>query len=268
MSQEGQIDENEAREIVRLIGRVAMCESSRNDRRKELMDGLADLVNADAWLWFNSANSNAGEQPVVTFLLKSGLSDAQFAVLMSMGEEPDAAMLLEPFFKDLNASGSLTTRLQQQMFSMDHFKKTRLYQLWTEAGIGPAILSARPCESGQVSMVGFYRFFGREQFDERESRMAHITLSEIPSLHEDQGSSKLRSEILSLSPRLRDVLNCLIQGFTRKRIAEILDISVNTSGGYVADVYSRFGVHSQSELIRRFLVGDGGDLPADVSWQI
>lgn len=256
-----QIDEQEARDIVRLIGRVAMAEGSRNIRRKLLMDGLAEMIGADSWLWFSSAHTNPGEQPVMTFLMKNGLTDEQYTLLMSAAELPDSAKLIAPFFEDFNAAGELTTRLQQQIVSIDEFRATSTYALWSQAGIGPAILSARPGENGHVSMIGFYRKSGSESFNERESRIAHITLSEIPSLHEDRGSASLKGEVISLTSRLREVMNCLIQGYGRKEIAGHLDLSVHTVNDYVAQVYSRFGVHSQAELIRRFLVGDGGDEP-------
>jgi len=226
------------------------------------MDGLAGMIGADCWLWFNAATSNVDEDMAITFILRGGLSDEQLAIIMSMPREPDSAVLMEQFYKDLNASGSLTTRLQQQLFSRELFESTKIYEMWKQAGVGPAILSAKPNSNGQVGMVGFYRHDGRETFTQRDSRIAHMTLSEIPSLHEETNNSALWGSIVALSPRLREILNYLIQGFDRKRISRQLNLTHNTVGGYVADVYRRFGVHSQAELMRRFLVGDGGDNPS------
>ena len=262
MSLTPQIDEQEARDIVRLIGNVALREGSRNDRRKLLIDGLAEMIGADSWLWFTSAHTEAGEQPVMTFLMRNGLTDEQFTLLMSASELPDTAKLIAPFFEEINKTGGLTTRLQQQIVCMDEFTASATFELWSRANIGPAILSAKPGNSGQVSMIGFYRTSGSEPFSERESRIAHITLSEIPSLHTDTGAPSLKGEVMALSPRLREVMNCLIQGYGRKAIARHLDLSVHTVGDYVSQLYRRFGVHSQAELIRRFLVGDGGDEPS------
>ncbi len=261
MSEVGAIEESEARRIVRLIGEVALSEGSRNDRRQALMNGLAAMIGADCWLWFNAAHSNVEDEMAMTFILRGGLSDEQLGIIMSMPKEPESAELMAQFYEDLNASGGLTTRLQQQLFSEELFKSTKIYGMWKQAGIGPAILSARPNAQGQVSMVGFYRFDGREAFSERDSRIAHITLSEIASLHEDVTSSDLWSDVVALSPRLREILNCLIQGFDRKKISRQLDLSLHTVGSYIADIYQRFGVHSQAELMHRFLVGDGGDSP-------
>tara|TARA_R110000850_G_scaffold183900_12_gene309473 strand:+ start:593 stop:1381 length:789 start_codon:yes stop_codon:yes gene_type:complete len=259
-----QIDIQEARDIVRLIGEVALTEASRNDRRKLLMDGLARMIGADAWLWFTAAHTLPGELPVFTFLLRNGLSDEQFTLLMSAADAPGTEDLMAPFFSDLNATGSLTTRLQQQIVSTVTLEESAAYELWRKADIGPAILSARPTSDGQVSMIGLYRSSEKPLFCEKESRIAHIVLSEIPSLHEDISPVALNGGVLDLSPRLRQVLNCLLQGFSRKEIASHLELSVYTLGGYISEIYKRFDVHSQSTLIRRFLAGDGGDLPSSL----
>lgn len=62
-----------------------------------------------------------------------------------------------------------------------------------------------------------------------------------------------------LTPRMKTVINQLLQGMGRKQIATDMGISIHTLNGYVKEIYARFEVHSQSELIRRFVEGDGGD---------
>ena len=113
-----QIDEQDVRGIISLIGSVAMGQASHNDRRKLLMDGLAELIEADAWLWFTSAHTTAGEQPVLTFLLRNGLSDEQFTLLMSASELPDTAQVIAPFFDDFNQTGGLTTLFANRLFQL------------------------------------------------------------------------------------------------------------------------------------------------------
>ena len=256
-----QIDEQDVRGIISLIGSVAMGQASHNDRRELLMDGLAELIEADAWLWFTSAHTTAGEQPVLTFLLRNGLSDEQFTLLMSASELPDTAQVIAPFFDDFNQTGGLTTRLRQQIVSTSDFEKSGAFKLWQAANIGPAILSCRSTADGQVSMLAFYRSADRAFFTERDSRVSHIVLSESPSLYENISPASLNGEVRALSSRLREVLNCLIQVFSRKEIANLLGLSVHTVSDYISTIYKRFKVHSHADLIRRFFTGDGGDLP-------
>ena len=254
------IDETDARSIVNLLGEVAMMEASRNDRRVALIEGLSQLVDASAWLWFTAAHTIPGEQPAHAVILKSGFSDEQYSLMMKASELPDMNRLTAPFFAEFTEAGKHITRLRQQIDPENCFERSEVYPIWKQANISPVILSACPTTDGQVSMIGLYRSFDQPLFNERESRIAHIVLSEIPSLHEAISPADLNDGVAGLSPRLRQVLNCMLQGYSRKEIAASLELSIHTVGEYVNELYSRFGVHSQTDLVRRFLVGDGGDL--------
>ncbi|MEP4079116.1 response regulator transcription factor [Haloferula sp.] len=254
------INESDARAMVNLLGEVAMMEASRNDRRVALIDKLSQLVNADAWLWFTAAHTIAGEQPAHAVILKSGFSDEQYSLMMKAAEQPDMNRLTAPFFADFTQAGRHITRLRQQIDPENFFEQSDVYPIWKQADIAPLILSACPTSDGQVSMIGLYRRFDQPLFDERESRIAHIVLSEISSLHEAISPADLNDGVAGLSPRLRQVLNCMLQGYSRKEIAANLELSIHTVGDYVNELYNRFDVHTQTGLVRRFLVGDGGDL--------
>ncbi len=255
------LPESDARNIINLLGEVALMESSRNDRRIALIEGLSKLIGADAWLWFTAAHTTAGDHPAHAVILKSGFSDEQMGYLIEASECPEMARFTAPFFEAFEKTQGHTTRLRQQIVPHHIFEESSVYDLWKKANTGPVILSARPTSDGQVSMIGLYRRFDRPFFNEDESRIAHIVLSEIPSLHEAISPVELNGEVTGLSPRLRQVLNLLLQGYSRKEIASALTLSIHTVGDYIAEIYKRFEVHSQTDLVRRFLVGDGGDSP-------
>ena len=48
--------------------------------------------------------------------------------------------------------------------------------------------------------------------------------------------------------------------YSAKRIAFHQNLPEHTVRGYVKDIYRHFGVGSRTELMHRFMVGDGGDL--------
>ncbi len=258
------IDEEDARAIVRHLGDVAMLDVSRTERRAALIDGLCRMVDADAWLWFTAAHTNAGKQPAHAVILKNGFTDEQFSLALEASDLPDMARLTAPFFEEFTAAGQHITRLRQQIDPENFFEKSKVCELWKRADIGPVMLSARPTTDGQVSMVGLYRRFGRPLFNEREARIVHIVLSEIPALHEAISPAELNDGVAGLPPRLRQTLNCMLQGYARKEIASQLSLSIHTVGEYIAELYKRFGVHSHAELVRRFLAGDGGDRPMGI----
>jgi DNA-binding NarL/FixJ family response regulator len=110
-----------------------------------------------------------------------------------------------------------------------------------------------------VSSLGFYRRQHEPAFTERESRIAHIVLSEVPWLHEEGWPEDRAVSVPQLPPRSRLVLNLLLDGRNRKEIAASLSLSEHTIAGYQKSIYSHFGVGSHAALMRRFQLGDGGD---------
>jgi DNA-binding CsgD family transcriptional regulator len=61
--------------------------------------------------------------------------------------------------------------------------------------------------------------------------------------------------VASLSPRLRQTLELLLEGATEKRIAASLSLSTHTVHDYVKELYRRFDVCSRSELLANLLGG-------------
>jgi len=132
---------------------------------------------------------------------------------------------------------------------------------WARANIGTLLISQRPMDGGGISGVAVYRELGKPQFNEREGRIAHIILTEVPWLHFRAFPDRESQDITRLYPRHRTILNLLTEGWGRKQIADHLSLSINTVHGYSKVIFKHFGVHSQAELIARLTKGDGGDRP-------
>ncbi|MEM6431532.1 MAG: LuxR C-terminal-related transcriptional regulator, partial [Deinococcota bacterium] len=52
-----------------------------------------------------------------------------------------------------------------------------------------------------------------------------------------------------LSEREETVLRCLLAGLSNKRIAQELNVSVNTIKTHTRNIYGKFGVHGRMELM-------------------
>ena len=130
---------------------------------------------------------------------------------------------------------------------------------WLAAGIGPILITLRPIPGYGISCIGFYRSVGAPMFTERDSRLAHIVLNEVPLLHEASMPHASSRTLPQLPPRCRLIINQLVRGQTRKTIASHLGLSEQTVNGYVRKIFAHFGLHSQAELIARFTRGDGRD---------
>ena len=117
---------------------------------------------------------------------------------------------------------------------------------------GPAVLSFRPIQDGLTSVLALYRKPGREPFSKAEADLTHITLSEIPWLHEQGWPGNVSQKVPQLSRQLRLTLNLLLEGLSRDEIATNMSLSRHTVGDYLKALYQYFQVSSQTELIAKF----------------
>ncbi|MGK0188695.1 MAG: DNA-binding CsgD family transcriptional regulator [Verrucomicrobiales bacterium] len=248
--------ESDTRTIVRLLGNIAGSEANIPNKRKRLMDGLCDLIDADSWFWSMIGRQETGKLPTFSIVQHGGFSEHQLAGYLEVQEHPDMGKLNAPFLAEYSEKQAHLTRLRQQIDASGQFQRSEVYDRWRDIDIGPLILSFRPTSSEQTSGIAIFRRFDRELFSPRDSRIAHILLSEVAWLHDGVSPKPMQN----LSPRLNTVLNLIIQGHGRKEIADQLEISIHTLNDYIKELYKRFKVHSQVELIRRFVDGDGGDL--------
>lgn len=249
---------SDVREIVRLLGEVIAAPGGHSEKKQMLMDGLCQIIDASAWMW-GVGQHDPDNVPFYIAFNRGNIDDDRFARMMEAINHPEMQEFVRPFSEELATTGMHLTRLRQQINKTGSFTGSNAEKAWLRADIGPVMLSCRPLPGGGFSSIGIYRTGDRELFTEREAKIAHIVLTEVPWLHltgwpEERGQSALK-----LYPRLRTVLNLLIEGWSRKQIADRLGLSLNTIHGYVEDIYRHFSVHSQAELLARLSKGDGGD---------
>jgi DNA-binding CsgD family transcriptional regulator len=125
--------------------------------------------------------------------------------------------------------------------------------------IAPGSMSCRPVDATTLSSITIHRKMARPFFSERDARLAHILLSEIPWLHPRGVRECDVGSVPSLSPRKRSILLLLVAGQSRRDISQNLGLSEHTINDYVKEIFGIFGVNSQAQLVARFLSGDGGD---------
>lgn len=251
--------ESDVRSIVRLLGEVAASDGSHAATKQHLMDGLVRIIDADAWIWMLGCEVQPGEQPIYLSMSHGGFSEERYGQLLQAAAHPDMAWLSETMIRDMLTKGAHVTRRREQLANEEEFTLAGVSDRLRAANIGPFILALRPIGERSVSTMGIYRRLDQPAFTDRETRIAHIILSEVPWLHEEGWPADRGATVPFLPPRLRLVLNLLLDGRNRKDIATSLDLSEFTVAGYQKDVYTHFGVSTQVGLMRRFQLGDGGD---------
>ena len=253
------ISEVDARAMIRLVADIAALNADHATAKRYLMDGLKEMINADCWVWA-LGYLHPEKSPAYISFQHGGFSEERFARFLQANEHPDMKELTAPFARELMESGSVVTKLRQEVDRNERFPETAVYPFWLAAEIAPLMLSAKLVNSGCASMVGIYRRHDQPLFDEREKQIAHILLTEVSWLHTKGWPEDFGEHAPDLSRRQRLVLNLLLEGHSRKAVAEKLKLSIHTVSDYVKEIYKILGVQSHVELMRRFtgnrVVGD------------
>ena len=252
------LDESDVRRIVRLLGEIISSPGGITEKRRMLMDGLCEIIAAPVWVWC-MCEFDPDKPPSFIGFEHGGWDEERFTRYIEAMNHPDIERVTRPSSIELQEKATQLTRTLRQIDPSMQLENSPAWPFWQKANIGAIMTSVRPMAGGGNSGVAVYRDVGQPQFTEREARIAHIILSEVPWLHFQAYPDKESQEITRLYPRHRTVLNLLCEGWSRKKIAAHLSISENTVHGYAKVIFRHFGVHSQSELITRLTKGDGGD---------
>lgn len=256
---ENDLLETDVRKIVGLLGEVIALPGSHVVKKRHLMDGLCALIGGDAWAW-SLLHFEEDLAPRQVLMLHGGFDPARLAKWAMAIEHPSMKPVTGRLVNEAMTTGRSFTRKSSDFVPKCWWDSDdNAFLLWQDANIRSFLLSAWPLSGGGFSGIGIYRNGDRPQFDCRECRIAHILLSEIPWLHGQGLAHGEGRDLVSLHPRHRTILNLLVQGWERKKIAEKIGISLNTVHGYARIIFKHFAVHTQSELIARFTTGDGRD---------
>jgi DNA-binding CsgD family transcriptional regulator len=247
--------------MVRLVGEVVAVPGGHAEKKRFLMEGLCELVGADAWVWGLSCQRKPDKPQIYVSFVKGGFTEQTFVKYLEALEHPDMIRIASRFFVELQEKCTHLTRSRDQISDPEDILHSPAIQAWRAADIGPVIISQRPLDATSSSAMGLYRTYGKPEFSPREVRIAHIVLTEVPWLHEQGWPEDRGVSVPRLSRRQRLALNLLTHGQSRKEIAANMKISVNTAQGYIKDIYRIFQVNSQAELMHRFHQGNGRDVP-------
>jgi len=253
------LDEKDVRDMVRLVGEVVAVPGGHNAKKHFLMRGLCKLINADAWVWTLSCLRDPDKPQIYVSFLNGGMTEERLAKVLQAIEHPDMVGVAAKFFNEIKGKQTHLTRHRFQITDKEYYEKTGAHLAWKEADIGPTIMSLRPLDGQSSSVIALYRSYDGEEFSDRDSRIAHIVLSEVAWLHEQGWPEDRGITAPKLSSRQRLVLNLLCLGQNRKQIASGVGISIHTTQDYIKQVYRYFNVNSQTQLMNRFIKGDGGD---------
>jgi DNA-binding CsgD family transcriptional regulator len=116
------------------------------------------------------------------------------------------------------------------------------------------LVSPHRLPDGSLNLITLHRNAGERDFSPRERRLLLLAHTEIGQL---MGPVLVRADDTHsptrLPPRVRDVLNCLLDGDSEKQVATRLRLSRETVHQYVKVLYRHYQVSSRAELLARVL---------------
>lgn len=260
---DARLSDGDVSAMIRLLGLVAAVEGGHEEKKRTLMDGLCRLVRADFWAWALATRFKPGEQPVYTAMATGGFELGQFSKLLVAYEHPDLAIMTAPLAEEAAETGRQITRRRPDYDPDDFFSASAANVLWREADVGPPLVTYRPIKNDCVSGIGIYRRYDRPMFDRRETKLAHIVLTEVPWLHEEGWPWAPAVKVPRLPHRCRLALSLMLDGLSRKQVADRMGLSIHTVNDYAKKIYAYFHVNSHAELLTRFHAGDGGHTRPD-----
>ena len=121
------------------------------------------------------------------------------------------------------------------------------------SGVDDGMLSVVIVADGRAHGIALFRPPGERAFSERDCRLLDLFHTELaPHLLVDLAAPGC-DPISGLSPRLREVLACLLEGDSETQAAKRLGLTPATAHQYIKSIYRRLGVNTRAELMARFV---------------
>lgn len=257
-----QLDETDARAVVRLLADALAPDDGRAAKVNRLMDGLCAMVDAEGWIFFRSRmHPTGGPAANIDYLYGGGFDDRSLAAYADYSLEVHNEEGAEfPALKQLIAQGRHFTRTRPQLVGDDVWRCGRYDPHIRRIGFDAFMYSTIPLTERDgapvCSTALLFRRPGRPDFDPRQTRLTHAIISECGHLHTDGLNLERADDVASLTPRLRAVLVMLIDGLSVKQVAHRLSLSEHTARTYIKQLYRQFNVQTRPQLLRRFMAAD------------
>jgi ATP/maltotriose-dependent transcriptional regulator MalT len=255
------IPEQDVRKIVRLLGKVAATRGPAAEQRRTLMNGLAEMIDADAWSWIVSRAADHNDNPAIASFMHAGLTEQQVAAYVRIMQDRKNTPVEYKSLNRLRLTKKRFTRTWDQLVTRKEWYSPRNKQVLDALGFEHLLYSVKILDDdGLFSGICLKRRLGRPNFAPMQRRIAHIVTGEVDWLHEDDKLGEVTLQVRPLPPSHRVVLTLLIEGQSLRQIADKLGRGYYTIKDHTKAIYQHFNVKSRPELFRHFMAGDGQDV--------
>ncbi|KAA1260454.1 Bacterial regulatory protein, luxR family [Rubripirellula obstinata] len=244
--------------VGRLIAGVARIGEMRLDVgecRSKTLTLLVELIDATSAAWAWGVANDSAESIAAIATVEVGVTASQSAAIINMGLDPK---MFEEFRRPITEKWKVAARgtdLRTDLYDDQQWKTTRMYANLIEGGYDEWLHSFQYESSETWSGVFFLRQAGLAPFQPADRQLIDLAMRSIPWFGTTLEVVCPAQSSVALTTRQRMVLIMQFNGLSRKQIASRLEISVDTVGDHMKQIYEHFHVNSAGELAAIFLRG-------------
>lgn len=253
----------DVREIFRLIGECRDLGTDPVAWRLHLLTAVCARLGARVGAG-GEATGMARQQFIPLSTVDTGWeTDSQRQPMiewMQMQSQQSAPSGLLPFREPVTQS--LIIARDEAFSDAQWYNSVQFCEYVRRSELDDLLFSLRRISTGGDHFCGmmFMRSLGEPKFSGRDKEFLATLHQELAPLVGRQLALANEPSALYLSPRLRQVLKCLLEGDSEKQVACRLGLTRDTTHQYVKAIYRHFGVHTRAELMARWIRFDRGVL--------
>lgn len=246
----------DVRGVFRLIGECRELGDDANEWQRHLLTELCRLTGSEVGMRSETGRITRGERVAgIRIVMDVGWASAAAADHWRSSVQTDAHWrdpVLRRYFLDRRLSGVWSMLQLASPAVWQHSRTVR--EVLLPCGIGDILSSILLSPgSGNLNWLLLTRSLDGRPFDRRECRLLGLFHRELNPLIGSALAGPDDPCPSELPPRLRQTLDCLLDGDSEKQAALRIGISRPTMHQYVTALYRHFGVASRAELLAAFL---------------
>jgi DNA-binding CsgD family transcriptional regulator len=248
----------DVQEIHRLIGECRDLGADPIAWRERMVEGLCRLTGAQVALAAELRGDVIGQLAPLS-MVDCGWTDlkqrALFYEMQSRGVVHKHPMYLKPM--TLPRRPLVTIRREMVIPDRQWYQLEVFNEFDRQCGCDAGIMSIHNVAANGslqgVDTLTLRRPLGEKDFNDRERRIVECFHRELVPLIGRHLASADEPSPSQLPPRVRETLECLLEGDNEKQVAARLVLSPQTVHQYVKMIYRYFGVRSRGELLARWI---------------
>jgi DNA-binding CsgD family transcriptional regulator len=227
---------------------------SVGERKELFFHRLSRLVPADGWMWSVSQVGPAASESIAIDVLDGGWSSQRERkeLLDVIGQAAVHEAVESAALQTLRGQCDLTF-CRNDLMDEQTWQRCGLGKAWRAAGFDHFVISILPLDASSYSGVWLCRKVHAQPFSSRDCQVLCSLFKHTAWLHQHSTEQTASVDLLTLSPRERDVLVRLLKGDSRKQVATKLNLSIHTVADHLKVIYRKLGVTSRAELLAKFI---------------